>query len=43
MASSHSSGIGCGVDLVVEGKYGPNDVFEALSFGNRRSFCNFCH
>ena len=32
-----------GADLAVVGKYGPNDVFEALSFGNGRSFCNLCH
>ncbi len=32
-----------GVDLVMEGKYRPDDVFEALSFGNDRSFCNSCH
>lgn len=43
MASSRSSGIGCGVDLVVAGKYRPDDVFEVMSFGSRRSICNFCH
>ncbi|MFQ6121618.1 MAG: cytochrome c maturation protein CcmE [Dehalococcoidales bacterium] len=32
-----------GMDLVVEGKYRPDDAFEALSFGSRRSICNFCH
>ena len=32
-----------GADLVVEGKYRPDDVFEALSFGSRRSVCTFCH
>ena len=32
-----------GMDLVVEGKYRPDDAFEALSFGSRRSLCNFCH
>lgn len=43
IASSRSSGIGCGIDLVVEGRYRPDDVFEALSFGSGRSICNFCH
>ncbi len=32
-----------GVDVVVVGKYRPDDVFEALSFSSRRSLCNFCH
>ncbi len=32
-----------GADLVVEGKYRPDDVLEALSFGSRRSLCSFCH
>ncbi len=32
-----------GADLVVEGTYRPDDVFEALSFGGRRSLCSFCH
>ncbi len=32
-----------GVDLVVEGVYRPDDIFEAVSFGNRGSFCNLCH
>ena len=32
-----------GADLVVEGKYRPDGVFEALSFGSGRSFCNLCH
>ena len=32
-----------GVDLIVEGKYGPDGSFEALSFARRRSVCNFCH
>ncbi len=32
-----------GADLVVEGRYRPDDVFEALSFGSRRSVCNLCH
>ncbi|MFC2021717.1 cytochrome c maturation protein CcmE [Chloroflexota bacterium] len=32
-----------GADLIAEGRYRPDDVFEALSFGSRRSFCNVCH
>jgi cytochrome c-type biogenesis protein CcmE len=32
-----------GADLVMEGRYRPDDVFEALSFGNRRSICSLCH
>lgn len=32
-----------GVDLIVEGRYRPDGVFEALSFGSRRSVCNLCH
>ena len=32
-----------GAELVVEGRYRPDDVFEALSFGSRRSICNLCH
>ncbi len=32
-----------GADLVVEGKYRPDGVFEALSFSSRRSLCTFCH
>jgi cytochrome c-type biogenesis protein CcmE len=32
-----------GVDLVVEGKYNSDGVFEALSFGGGRSLCSFCH
>ena len=32
-----------GADLVVEGRYRPDDVFEALSIGSRRSICSFCH
>lgn len=31
------------VDLVVTGKYRPDDVFEAMSLGNDSSFCIFCH
>ncbi len=32
-----------GAELVVEGRYRPDDVLEALSLGSRRSFCNACH
>lgn len=32
-----------GTDLIVEGKYRSDNTFEALSFGGRRSLCNFCH
>ena len=32
-----------GADLVVEGRHRPDGVFEALSFGSRRSLCSFCH
>ncbi len=32
-----------GADLVVEGRYRPDDVFEAASFGSRRSLCSLCH
>ena len=32
-----------GADLVVKGRYHPDDVFEALSFGSRRSICTLCH
>lgn len=32
-----------GAEVVVEGRYVPDDAFEALSFGSRRSFCSFCH
>ncbi len=32
-----------GADLVVEGRYRPDDVFEVLSIGSRRSICNLCH
>ena len=32
-----------GAELVVEGRYRPDGVFEALSFDSRRSFCSFCH
>jgi cytochrome c-type biogenesis protein CcmE len=30
-------------DLIVEGRYRPDDVFEALSLGSRRSICSLCH
>ena len=32
-----------GADLITEGKYNPDGVFEALSFGSPRSVCSFCH
>ncbi len=32
-----------GADLVAEGVYRPDDIFEAVSFGGRGSFCNLCH
>ena len=32
-----------GTDLVVEGRYRPDGVFGATSFGSRRSICNLCH
>ncbi len=32
-----------GVELVVVGNYGPDGIFEVLSFGSRRSVCNLCH
>jgi cytochrome c-type biogenesis protein CcmE len=32
-----------GVDLIVEGKYRQDGIFEALNFGRRRSVCNLCH
>jgi cytochrome c-type biogenesis protein CcmE len=32
-----------GAEVIVEGKLRTNDVFEALSFGSSRSFCNLCH
>ncbi len=32
-----------GADLVVEDRYRSDDVFQALSFGSRRSICNLCH
>lgn len=32
-----------GAALIVEGRYRPDDTFEARSFGNRRSVCNLCH
>jgi cytochrome c-type biogenesis protein CcmE len=30
-------------DLIVEGRYRPDDVFEARSLGSRRSICSLCH
>lgn len=32
-----------GSDLVAEGKYRPDGVFEALRLSRQRSFCTFCH
>ncbi len=32
-----------GADLVVEGRYRPDGVFEALHVGSSGSFCNSCH
>ncbi len=32
-----------GAELIVEGKYRPDNIFEALSFSNSRSVCNLCH
>ena len=32
-----------GDDLVVDGKYRPDGVFEASNFGEGNSFCGFCH
>ena len=32
-----------GTDLVVQGKYRPDGILEALSFGSSRSICTFCH
>ncbi len=32
-----------GADLIVEGRFRPDDTFEALSFGSRRSVCSLCH
>ncbi len=32
-----------GSDLVVEGRYRPDGVFEATGFGSRRSICSLCH
>ncbi|MBI2848258.1 MAG: cytochrome c maturation protein CcmE [Chloroflexi bacterium] len=32
-----------GMDLVVKGRYGQDDVFTATDFGNKRSVCNVCH
>ena len=32
-----------GAELIVEGKYRTDGVFEATGFGSRRSVCNICH
>lgn len=32
-----------GVELIVEGRYTADGTFEALDFGNDRSFCAVCH
>jgi cytochrome c-type biogenesis protein CcmE len=32
-----------GADLIIEGKYQPDNIFEATSFGRPRSICNLCH
>ena len=32
-----------GAELIVEGRYSPDGVFEVASFGSRRSLCSFCH
>lgn len=32
-----------GADLVVEGRYRPDGVFEALNVGSSGSFCSSCH
>ena len=32
-----------GANLIVEGKYRTDGVFEATGFGSRRSVCNICH
>jgi len=32
-----------GADLLVDGRYRPDGVFEARSFGKPSSFCSFCH
>ncbi len=32
-----------GAEVIVAGKYHPDDDFEALSFSSGRSFCNLCH
>ncbi len=32
-----------GADLVVEGVYHPDGMFEVVGFGSRGSFCNICH
>ncbi|MBI4283729.1 MAG: cytochrome c maturation protein CcmE [Chloroflexi bacterium] len=32
-----------GAELVMAGKYDSDGIFEAQSFGRRRSLCNICH
>ncbi len=32
-----------GVEVIVAGRYRPDGVFQAFSFGSRRSVCNLCH
>jgi cytochrome c-type biogenesis protein CcmE len=32
-----------GAELIVAGRYRPDDVFEALSIGREGSLCNACH
>ena len=32
-----------GAELIVDGKYQSDGVFEATGFGSRRSVCNVCH
>jgi cytochrome c-type biogenesis protein CcmE len=32
-----------GAELVVEGRYRPDGVFEVVSFGTPRSICSLCH
>lgn len=32
-----------GAELIVEGKYRSDGVFEATGFGTRRSICSLCH
>jgi cytochrome c-type biogenesis protein CcmE len=32
-----------GAELIVVGRYGPDNVLEAMSLGREGSFCNSCH